>query len=94
MFYTTDPDNYRPISVLSVIVRLLFLDLHKAFDTVSHDIQLKKMEHYGIRCVELNWFQSYLSKRHQCCAANDIASKYSINPAGVPQGSCLGPLLF
>ena len=52
------------------------------------------MEHYGIRSVELNWFQSYFSKRHQCCAANGITSKYSINAAGVPQGSCLGPLLF
>ena len=52
------------------------------------------MEYYGIKSVELNWFQSYLSTRHQCCAANGIASKYSINGAGVPQGSCLGPLLF
>ena len=52
------------------------------------------MEHYGIRSVELNWFQSYFSKRHQCCAANGIASKYSINAAGVLQGSCLDPLLF
>ena len=36
----------------------VFIDLQ---NTVNHSILLKKLEHYGIRGVELSWFSSYLS---------------------------------
>ena len=39
----------------------LFLDLAKAFDTVNHDILLKKIDHYGIKGIVLQLSQSYLS---------------------------------
>ena len=142
-----DPSNYRPISVLPIIVRVfekvihnqlyahvqnvifkhqsgfrtnhstesstlksmdrwllsidqgkyniaMFIDLRKAFDTVNHEILLNKIEYYGVSDKELNWFKSYLDDRKQFTVVGGIRSKEPKVLHGVPQGSCLGPLLF
>ena len=72
----------------------VFIDLRKAFDTVNHEILCQKLEHYGVCDRNLSWFQSYLSNRKQFCRVNGIDSETERIEAGVPQGSCLGPLLF
>ena len=72
----------------------IFIDLSKAFDTIDHNILLKKLENYGIRGVPLQLIKSYLSDRKQHVS---ILGEISANlPVvyGVPQGSCLGLLLF
>ena len=46
------------------VTALLFLDLQKAFDTVSHDMLLKKLYHYGVRGTAYKLFESYLSGRN------------------------------
>ena len=72
----------------------IFIDLRKAFDTVNHDILLKKLEHYGIRDTSLSWFKSYLTNRKQYVYINGESSQLRDISCGVPQGSVLGPLLF
>ena len=73
---------------------VVFLDLRKAFDTVNHEILLKKLKHYGVHGTELKWFTSYLSDRKQYTIVGAIKSQLGSVSHGVPQRSCLGPLLF
>ena len=83
---------YRNIDERKLNVR--FLDLKKAFDTVDHDILLSKLSAFGI-CGETHcWFKTYLKNRKQFCNVEGQKSSTNRIDGGIPQGSCLGPLLF
>ena len=72
----------------------VYLDFSRAFDTFNIDIMLKMVEHYGVRCPINCWFVSDLGDRNYYVNIGDAESSlYKLN-IGVPQGSCLGSLLF
>ena len=72
----------------------IFLDLSKAFDTISHGALLIKLRSYGICGSELDWFENYLFNRQQSIIYNNTTSNEYPIYRGVPQGSILGPALF
>ena len=68
--------------------------MSKAFDTLNHEILLRKLSYYGLKDTSLSWFNSYLSNRAQYVEYNNNKSSIQNLSIGVPQGSILGPLLF
>ena len=72
----------------------VFIDFQKAFDTINHDILIRKMSHYGICGIALKWFADYLSDRFQFIKYRETMSPHMKISCGVPQGSVLGPNSF
>ena len=74
---------------------LVLLDLSSAFDTIDHKIMIDLLEsQFGVTDKALDWIKSYLSNRKQRVDLNNNLSEVCDVNYGVPQGSCLGPILF
>ena len=76
-------------------VFVVLLDLSAAFDTIDHEILLRRLlVDFGISGVALQWMKSYLEGRSYCVKVGDTLSSVIGLLFGVPQGSLLGPILF
>ena len=74
---------------------LVLLDLSAAFDTVCHQILVDRLHSkFRVSGTVLEWLRSYLSKRSQRISIKGVLSDGFDLRHGVPQESCLGPLLF
>ena len=73
-----------------LLTRMILIDLQKAFDTINHNILLRKMSTLRFSDRSINWFQSYLSNRS---FRVNVQGKYSCIAkidCWVPQGSIGG----
>ena len=68
----------------------IFIDLKKAFDTVDHEILLRKVDHYGFRGIINIWFSSYLQGRTQ---TTQIGPHFS-ERLDSTSGFCSTPIAF
>ena len=77
------------------VTLLVLLDLSATFETVDHRVSLNRLRtSFGVRGSTLQWFTSYLLNRSQLMSFDqNLSEKFNLQ-CGVPQGSCLGPLLF
>jgi retron-type reverse transcriptase len=74
---------------------LVALDLSSAFDTVNHSILLDVLEKdFSVTDNALQWTASYLKDRKFKVKVGRDTSDTHIFNYSVPQGSCLGPILF
>lgn len=80
-----------------MIVNMLqgfLLTRKKAFDTVTHDILIEKLNHFGVIGAAKDWFISYLKERRQFSVTENETSTTQEILTGVRQGLVAGPLLF
>ena len=73
---------------------VLFLDVHKTFNTVDHEIAFSQMSKFNSSPHVFNWFMSYLTDRSQITRINGVDSETLEIEYGVSQGSILGPHIF
>ena len=76
------------------VTDVIYIDFKKAFDQVSHNKLLLKINSYGITGDLYGWIKSFLSNRTQAVKLDGCLSSVIAILSGVPQGSVLGPILF
>ena len=87
-------DEIRKAMDNGMITGAIYVDLSKAFDTISHASIVEKLPDFGITGLPQQWFCSYLFGRHQQVSYHQTISSPEPIFCGVPQGSIPGTFTF
>ena len=87
-------ENWRRCLDENRIVGAVLMDLSKAFDCLSHELLIAKLDAYGFNENTVKLVYSYLTNRKQSVKIKGSLSALKRILSGVPQGSILGPILF
>ena len=87
-------ESLRKVLDKGLYTGILLTDLSKAFDSISHELLIAKLQAYGFSKEALNLINNYLSNRFQRTKIGEHFSTWLKLIFGVPQGSILGALLF
>ena len=78
----------------NMLTGALMIDTSKAFDTISQEQLLDKLDYCGIRGIANDWCRSYFADRSMLVQVNNCNSDEHVIDIGTAQGSILGPLFF
>lgn len=87
-------NNIQRNRAVSKSTAMAFLDVEKAFDNVWHDGLVYKLCDLNFPPYLIKIIRNYLQQRSFKVSLNNCLSDTFTIPAGVPQGSLLGPLLY
>ena len=73
----------------------IYIDLSKAYDTISHEKLLHKLQHdFNFTAETVTFFKSYFRNRVQTTHTQHAQSEERIITDGIPQGSTLSTTFF
>ena len=76
------------------LMTILSADMSKAFDSLCHNLVIKKLKAYEFTSQSLDLIRSFLNDRNSRVKLGTIRSEWSKMSRGCPQGSSFGPLLW
>ena len=76
------------------VTALMSFDATKAYDSINHEILLRRLSNLGVNGISHKLFKNYLTNRRQGVYINGYMSQIKQTNYGVPQGSVLSGLLF